>query len=519
MLIFFMMTLVGFSQKDSNQTTRPNIVFIFSDDHATNAISAYGGIFKDIAPTPNIDRIANEGALLKNALCTNAICGPSRAAILTGKYSHVNGYFKNYKGGVFNNQQWTYPQSLQASGYQTALIGKWHLVSEPIGFDYYKYHISKGEQGLYWDPVYNDNGKKIKEKGYATNLTTDFAMDWLNERDPNQPFCLMLQYKAPHRQWAPDTKYEDLWEDQEMPTPSNFNDTYQDRELTAGNTEMTMDYFSRRDMKMTPPDSLLKKARNKWLQYGFKPGEVVAPVKGLNREETRQWKYQKYIKDYLATIRSVDDNIGKVLAYLKENGLEKNTIVIYASDQGFFLGEHGFFDKRFMYEEALHMPFVIRYPGKIQPGTVVDDIVTNIDFAPTLLDMAGVPIPEQVQGKSFFNNLKGDTSEDWQQSMYYHYYEYPYYHRVQPHYGIRNQRYKLIHFYYDVDVWEFYDLKKDPNEMKNLIHSKSYTILIKQLKKELYKLKENYGNKLSLEELRTISDTDFGGLESKIKIK
>jgi len=512
-----MLTLVGFSQKDSNQTTRPNIVFIFSDDHATNAISAYGGIFKDIAPTPNIDRIANEGALLKNALCTNAICGPSRAAILTGKYSHVNGYFKNYKGGVFNNQQWTYPQSLQASGYQTALIGKWHLVSEPIGFDYYKYHISKGEQGLYWDPVYNDNGKKIKEKGYATNLTTDFAMDWLNERDPNQPFCLMLQYKAPHRQWAPDTKYEDLWEDQEMPTPSNFNDTYQDRELTAGNTEMTMDYFSRRDMKMTPPDSLLKKARNKWLQYGFKPGEVVAPVKGLNREETRQWKYQKYIKDYLATIRSVDDNIGKVLAYLKENGLEKNTIVIYASDQGFFLGEHGFFDKRFMYEEALHMPFVIRYPGKIQPGTVVDDIVTNIDFAPTLLDMAGVPIPEQVQGKSFFNNLKGDTSEDWQQSMYYHYYEYPYYHRVQPHYGIRNQRYKLIHFYYDVDVWEFYDLKKDPNEMKNLIHSKSYTILIKQLKKELYKLKENYGNKLSLEELRTISDTDFGGLESKIK--
>ena len=512
-----MLTLVGFSQKDSNQTTRPNIVFIFSDDHATNAISAYGGIFKDIAPTPNIDRIANEGALLKNALCTNAICGPSRAAILTGKYSHVNGYFKNYKGGVFNNQQWTYPQSLQASGYQTALIGKWHLVSEPIGFDYYKYHISKGEQGLYWDPVYNDNGKKIKEKGYATNLTTDFAMDWLNERDPNQPFCLMLQYKAPHRQWAPDTKYEDLWEDQEMPTPSNFNDTYQDRELTAGNTEMTMDYFSRRDMKMTPPDSLLKKARNKWLQYGFKPGEVVTPVKGLNREETRQWKYQKYIKDYLATIRSVDDNIGKVLAYLKENGLEKNTIVIYASDQGFFLGEHGFFDKRFMYEEALHMPFVIRYPGKIQPGTVVDDIVTNIDFAPTLLDMAGVPIPEQVQGKSFFNNLKGDTSEDWQQSMYYHYYEYPYYHRVQPHYGIRNQRYKLIHFYYDVDVWEFYDLKKDPNEMKNLIHSKSYTILIKQLKKELYKLKENYGNKLSLEELRTISDTDFGGLESKIK--
>jgi arylsulfatase A-like enzyme len=517
MLIFFMMTLVGFSQKDSNQTTRPNIVFIFSDDHATNAISAYGGIFKDIAPTPNIDRIANEGALLKNALCTNAICGPSRAAILTGKYSHVNGYFKNYKGGVFNNQQWTYPQSLQASGYQTALIGKWHLVSEPIGFDYYKYHISKGEQGLYWDPVYNDNGKKIKEKGYATNLTTDFAMDWLNERNSNQPFCLMLQYKAPHRQWAPDTKYEDLWENQEMPTPSNFNDTYQDRELTAGNTEMTMDYFSRRDMKMTPPDSLLKKARNKWLQYGFKPGEVVTPVKGLNREETRQWKYQKYIKDYLATIRSVDDNIGRVLEYLKVNGLEENTIVIYASDQGFFLGEHGFFDKRFMYEEALHMPFIIRYPGKIKPRTVVNDIITNIDFAPTLLEMAGVSVPEAVQGKSFFNNLKGKTSKDWRQSMYYHYYEYPFYHRVQPHYGIRNQRYKLIHFYYDVDIWEFYDLQNDSSEINNLINSETHTEIIDSLKTELYRLKEEYGNTMSLSELRNISDTDFGGLESNKK--
>ncbi len=517
MLIFFMMNLVGFSQKDSNQTTRPNIVFIFSDDHATNAISAYGGIFKDIAPTPNIDRIANEGALLKNALCTNAICGPSRAAILTGKYSHVNGYFKNYKGGVFNNQQWTYPQSLQVSGYQTALIGKWHLVSEPIGFDYYKYHISKGEQGLYWDPVYNDNGKKIKEKGYATNLTTDFAMDWLNERNPNQPFCLMLQYKAPHRQWAPDTKYEDLWENQEMPTPSNFNDTYQDRELTAGNTEMTMDYFSRRDMKMTPPDSLLKKARNKWLQYGFKPGEVVTPVKGLNREETRQWKYQKYIKDYLATIRSVDDNIGRVLEYLKVNGLEENTIVIYASDQGFFLGEHGFFDKRFMYEEALHMPFIIRYPGKIKPRTVVNDIITNIDFAPTLLEMAGVSVPEAVQGKSFFNNLKGKTSKDWRQSMYYHYYEYPFYHRVQPHYGIRNQRYKLIHFYYDVDIWEFYDLQNDSSEINNLINSETHTVIIDSLKTELYRLKEEYGNTMSLNELRNISDTDFGGLESNKK--
>ena len=513
-LVFILTTLTCLSQKKSNGKKSPNIVFIFSDDHATNAISSYGSIYKELAPTPNIDRIANEGAILTNTLCTNAICGPSRASILTGKYSHINGYYKNYKGGVFDHKQWTYPQALKKAGYQTALVGKWHLASEPVGFDYYKYHIAQGQQGLYWDPVYNDNGEKTKEKGYATNLTTDFAIDWLDGREKNEPFCLLLQYKAPHREWAPDTKYEDLWGAIEMPYPETFNDNYNGRELTAGNTEMTMDYFSRKDMKMVPPDGLSKKERGKWLRFGFQPGEIVSPSKDLSSEEIRKWKYQKYIKDYLATIKSVDDNIGRVLAYLKEHGLEENTIVVYASDQGFFLGEHGFFDKRFMYEEALRMPFIIRYPGKIKPGIVVDDIITNIDFAPTLLEMAGVSVPEAVQGKSFFNNLKGKTAKDWRQSMYYHYYEYPYYHRVQPHYGIRNKRYKLIHYYYNIDVWEFYDLKNDPNEMNNLIHSKSNSKRIKKLKKELYKLKENYGNNLSLEELRTISDTDFGGLES-----
>ena len=515
--IVFLITISCYSQSNPSDKKAPNIVFIFSDDHATNAISAYGGLFTELAPTPNIDRIANEGALLENALCTNAICGPSRAAILTGTYSHVNGYYKNYKGGVFDNQQWTYPQALQNAGYQTALVGKWHLASEPVGFDYYKYHISKGEQGLYWDPVYNDNGETIKEKGYATNLTTDFALDWLQQRNEKEPFCLLLHYKAPHREWAPDTKYEALWEDIEMPYPSNFNDSYEGRELTAGDTEMTMDYFSRQDMKMTAPDSLSKKQQRQWLQYGFKPSEVVTPSKDLSPQEVREWKYQKYIKDYLATIRSVDDNIGKVLAYLKENGLEENTIVIYASDQGFFLGEHGFFDKRFMYEESLKMPFVIRYPGQIEAGTVVSDIVSNIDFAPTLLEMAGVPIPEKVQGNSFFKILKGQASNDWRQSMYYHYYEYPYYHRVQPHYGIRNQRFKLIHFYYNIDTWEFYDLENDPSEMNNLINNPAHASTISSLKSELYQLKESYGNTLSIEEIRYISDTDFGGLESRKK--
>ena len=515
-IIYFLITL-SYCQEKSVTNKSPNIVFIFSDDHATNSISAYGGLFTDLAPTPNIDRIAKEGAILKNVLCTNAICGPSRASILTGTYSHINGYYKNYKGGVFNNQQWTYPQALQEGGYQTALVGKWHLASEPVGFDYFKYHISKGEQGLYWDPIYNDNGNKIKEKGYATNLTTDFAIEWLQERNKDEPFCLLLQFKAPHREWSPDKKYEHLWNDIEMPYPLTFNDSYLGRELTAGDTEMTMDYFSRQDMKMLPPDSLTQKKQRRWLQYGFKPGETVKLSKKLSSQENRNLKYQKYIKDYLATIRSVDDNIGRVLKYLKDNNLEQNTIVVYSSDQGFFLGEHGFFDKRFMYEESLKMPFVIRYPGVVKPGTIVNDIISNIDFAPTLLDMAGVNIPENVQGKSFFQNLKENTSKDWRQSMYYHYYEYPYYHRVQPHYGIRDQRYKLIHFYYNIDLWEFYDLRNDPSEINNLIDNPSHASLINRLKTELYQLKKSYGNNMSIEELRHISDNDFGGLESNKK--
>ena len=514
--IFFLVVNVTYSQsKITNESSTPNIIFIFTDDHATNAISAYGGLFEDLAPTPNIDRIASEGALLENALCTNAICGPSRASVLTGKYSHVNGYYKNYKGGVFDNQQWTFPQALKASGYETALVGKWHLASEPVGFDYYKYHISKGQQGFYWDPIYNDNGQKITEKGYATNLTTDFALDWLDSRDQNKPFCLLLQYKAPHREWAPDIPYKNLWDSIQMPYPETFDDRYKGRERTAGSTEMTMDYFSRQDMKMTPPIGLSKQKKRKWLHYGFKPGQIVSPSKDLNPQQVRQWKYQRFIKDYLATVRSVDDNIGRVLDYLNANGIENNTIVIYSSDQGFFLGEHGFFDKRFMYEEALHMPFVVRYPGVIQAGTVSDAIISNIDFAPTLLDMAGVATPDAVQGQSFYPILKGQRPKDWQKSMYYHYYEYPYYHRVQPHYGIRDQRYKLIHFYYDMDIWEFYDLKKDPMELNNLISKKAHKGRIKKLKSELYKLKKQYGNELSVEELKYITDTDFGGLESK----
>jgi arylsulfatase A-like enzyme len=496
---------------------RPNIVFILSDDHATNAISAYSDRFKKTAPTPYIDKIAHEGAIFKNAFCTNAICGPSRASIVTGKYSHVNKYYKNYQGGNFDGSQWTFPKALQNAGYQTALVGKWHLASEPQGFDYFKYHIDHGEQGVYWNPTFSENGETVQETGYATNLTTDFALNWLEKKDVDKPFCLLLQYKAPHREWSPDKKYENLWENEDFPIPSSFYDDYKGREKTAGDTHMTMDYFNRADMKMTPPASMTAKERGKWLDYGNKPGEIVAPNNELKGNALKEWKFQKYIKDYLATIRSVDDNIGRVLQYLKENGLEENTIVIYASDQGFFLGEHGWFDKRFMYEESLRMPFVIRYPNMIKPKTVVNDIVSNIDIAPTLLDLAGVEIPGEVQGKSFKSNLKGKTPKNWRQSMYYHYYEFPFWHHVQPHYGIRTERYKLIHFYYSVDLWELYDLKKDPQELNNLIHVKKHASLIKSLKDELYTLKSEYGNNMTLDELRAISDTNFGGLESADK--
>ncbi|NDP27076.1 MAG: sulfatase [Flavobacterium sp.] len=500
------------AKSKKGNSNKPNIIYIMADDLTIQAISAYGGIYKDIAPTPSIDRLAREGKLFQNVMCTNAICGPSRAAILTGKYSHLNGYYKNENGGQFNANQWTFPQEFQKNGYQTSLFGKWHLGTDPVGFDVFKIHSAAGQQGLYWDPTYNENGVEVNEKGYSTNLETGFAINWLDkERNKSKPFLMVLQFKAPHRPWEPDKKYENLFEDIEMPYPSTFNDDYKGRELTAGDTEMTMDHFSRKDMKLKVPEGLSKTDKLKWEFYGAKNNEAVQPD-GMSKEEGRKWRYQTYIKDYLACVKSVDDNVGKLLKYLDENNLTNNTMVVLTSDQGFYLGDHGFFDKRFIYEESLRMPFLVRYPQAVKAGTENKDIISNIDFASTFLDLAGIKTKEKLQGKSFKQILEGNTPSNWRQSMYYHYYEFPFWHHVQPHYGIRTQRYTLAHFYYSMDVWELYDLQKDPKQMHNEINNPEYKDIIVKLKSELKGLMKGYGNNKTLQQFREISDKDFGNI-------
>ena len=498
--------------KKEAENARPNIIYIMADDLTTQAITAYNDRFKGIADTPNIDRLANEGMLFQDVLVTNAICGPSRAAILTGNYSHENGFYKNESGGKFDASQWTFPQEFQKAGYKTSLFGKWHLGSEPKGFDEYKYHASAGQQGHYWDPVYNENGKEVKEEGYATNLTTDFALNWLKgNAQAEKPFLMLLQYKAPHRPWEPDRKYEDLWEDQDLPYPSTFDDDYAGREKTAGDTDMTMDFFHRRDMKMEAPDSLKNGDKRRWELYGAARGQVVIP-EGMSEEEARKWRYQTYIKDYLATIKSVDDNIGKVLDYLDENGLADNTMIVLTSDQGFYLGDHGFFDKRFIYEESLRMPFIVRYPKKVKAGSENTDLIANIDFAPTLLEVAGIDTQNEMQGESFAAALRGDELKNWREGVYYHYYEFPYWHHVQPHYGIRTDRYTLAHFYYNIDEWELYDNEKDPEQLKNIIDNPEYADVVKDLKSKLSNLMKKYQDDKSLEEFRAITDKDFGDI-------
>ncbi len=483
---------------------KPNIVFLFTDDHASQAISAYGGRLADIAPTPNIDRLANEGMRFDKCYVTNSICAPSRATILTGKHSHLNGVMNN--GNKFDGSQQTFPKLLQQSGYQTAIIGKWHLKTDPTGFDYW--NILPG-QGNYYNPDFIEMGNKKRFEGYVTNLTTDFAFEWLDKRDKEKSFCLMLQHKAPHRNWSPEAKYLTAFDDVEIPMPDNFFDDYQNRGSAAKNQEMEIATHMQwgHDMKLS--QSMVEKIDSGY--KGWRNGEIERMTKdqkaiwdkaynpknekfiksNLEGKELAKWKYQRYLKDYLRCIKSVDDNIGRVYEYLEKNGLLENTIIVYSSDQGFYLGEHGWFDKRFMYEESFSTPLIASWPGKIKPGSVNKDMVSNLDFAQTFLDIAGIKQPEDMQGRSLKPLMLGETPSDWRESLYYHYYEHPGIHNVQPHEGVANVRYKLIHFY-KINEWEFYDLQNDPNEMKSEYDNSEYSEIVVEMKRELEELKDEY---------------------------
>ena len=513
LLIYFSIYLIIpinlFSQsiKDSIIEGRPNIVFIMSDDHAVSAVSAYNDWLSQIAPTPNIDRIADNGMLMNKVFNTNSICGPSRASILTGKYSHVNGFFKNEKGGDFDGSQMTFPKLFQESGYQTAVIGKWHLGTTPTGFDYSKVMINWGGQGTYFNPVFLENGKDtiVERNRHSTAQVAHDAINWLdNDRDKNKPFMLMYQFKAPHRPWEPAKEFKTLFKDGDLPHPRNFNDDYNGRKAAKNQWMEIENHMNRRDLKIPAPKGLSKLELNKYYVYGNK-GEFWSPNDTLTGKDLKNWKYQRYIKDYLRCVAGVDKAVGQMLDYLEENNLLNNTIVVYTSDQGFYLGEHGWFDKRWMYEESFRMPFLISYPKLIKPKTYNSNLLLNIDFAPTLLDLAGIAVPESMQGTSFAPQLELNNL-DVRDAIYYHYYEYPKWHMVEPHYGIRTKRFKLIHFYYSMDEWELYDLDKDPNEMNNLYNNLNYKSLIKKLKNKLKSLQKEYKDDMSLDEMRKMTD-------------
>jgi arylsulfatase A-like enzyme len=485
--------------------TRPNILFIMSDDHAVQAISAYGHPVSQIARTPNIDRIAEQGMIFENAFVTNSLCGPSRAANLTGKYGHINGFTQN--GDIFDGSQWTWPRALKEAGYQTALIGKWHLDRTPAGLelDYWKIF---NDQGEYYNPQIITEGGEQRYEGYASDLVTEFTLEWLRERrDPGKPFVLLMHHKAPHRNWMPALRHTRKFEDTEFPVPETYFDSYEGR-LAAAAQEMNIyrDMYEGHDLKMTVAAGSTELRYDPWTDHfgRLTPGQRAewdaayqARNDAMNRadldeREMALWKYQRYMEQYLATIAAVDESVGAVLDYLDETGLAEKTLVVYTSDQGFYLGEHGWFDKRFMYEESLRTPLLMRLPGRIPAGTSTPALVMNIDFAPTFLELAGLEPPADLQGRSLTSVIAGRTPPDWRRSIYYHYYEYPGFHAVKRHYGVRNDRYKLIHFYHDIDAWEFYDLETDPLEVRNRIGDPDYRDEITEMRAELESLRTKY---------------------------
>ena len=490
-----------------SENKAPNIIFIMSDDHTSQAVSAYGGILSSVLPTPHIDRIAKEGVRLNNCFVTNSISTPSRAAILTGQYSQKNGVYT--LGDRLSRDLPNVAKELQCVGYQTAIVGKWHLGTEPRGFDYYK--VLPG-QGRYHDPMliekgnWRDVANKEGEgaigkvhKGHSTDVITNEAISYLENVDKNKPFFLMCHFKAPHRPWQPAERFKGLLEGVNVPEPSNLLDAYESKGKYTSEIRMGLEFMNKNDLKTPIPSD-------------------------KSRDEFRHWAYQIYIKDYLRCVAGVDENVGRILKFLDENNLTENTIVVYTGDQGFFLGEHGWFDKRLMYEESLRMPFLIRYPKEIQAGGINDDIILNIDFAPLFLDYAGVKnTPAYMQGKSFRDNLSGKTSPEWRQSMYYRYWmQGDGAHNATAHYGIRTDRYKLIYYYARslgkigtkdgtiAPEWELYDLEKDPKEMHNIYNDPQNQFLINKLKLELLRLKKEYGDEdENYEEMKKINDVYF----------
>lgn len=489
------------AQTQASSQRKPNIIFIMSDDHGYQAVSAYND---KLIKTPNIDRIGREGAVMDNAFVTNSVCSPSRAVILTGKYSHLNGQRDN--GTYFDGSQQTLPKIFKANGYNTALIGKWHLFSEPTGFDHWNI---LPDQGNYYNPKFIKMGKDTVYRGYVTDVTTDLALDWI-EQNREQPFFIMLHQKAPHRNWMPPQDYLQAFNDREFPLPHDFYDDYSGREALQRQLISMKEGLDIRYDSKVPCDSCPVTEVNDWAPAEFQremerltpeerkawddayAAEYKAFSKIKDKDQLLRWQYQRFMEDYLRCVQSVDDNVGRVLKYLDEKGLAENTIVVYTSDQGVYLGEHGLYDKRFMYEESFRTPMMIRFPKVVPPQQRIQSYVLNLDLPATFLDLAGITVPDDMQGESMKTLLQKGNVKDWRKEVYYHYYEKSF--GSTAHYGIRTERYKLIHFYDPIDSWELYDLKKDPNEMNNVYGNKEYQKIVGKLHEQLKTLQDKYND-------------------------
>jgi len=489
-LIAMIISALSFAPADADAQQRPNIIFMYADDHAAHAISAYRAHLKygaRLPSTPNLDRLAREGMLFINAFATNSICGPARATVLTGQYGHLNGVMTNTE--ALHPTTVTFPRLLQQAGYQTALFGKWHLRSTPEGFD--RHEILAG-QGPYYNPVLISGNDSLRHTGYTLDIVTERALRWIqHDRAATKPFMLMLHFNGPHRWWDPGPEALSLYRDTVFAEPPTFWDSAGGRASPARDPEMKIGLdMTLRDLKLEPPNNLSAEQRARW-DAAYEKENARRNGLGLGGDDLKRWNYQRFIADYMRVVSSLDNQVGRVMSALRELGLEQNTILVYSSDQGFFLGDHGWFDKRWMYEESIRTPLLVRWPGVIKPSSRNSSLVMNLDLAETFLDVAGVSIPKSMQGRSFAPLLRGATPKDWRTSIYYQYFEYPGWHAVRRQYGVRTDRYKLIH-YYEIDEWELFDLIRDPEELNSVYTSASHAGVVSRLKRTLNELRRQY---------------------------